>query len=452
MTEPQRRPKNQHYLEILEAGLERGRVEQLTRFLDTLHPAEVADLLESLPRTQRMAAWELVPEDKDGEVLAELGEDVRNDLIRAMDAEELAAAASHLDVDDSADLLMGLPEAVIEEVLASLDKQDRQRLEAVLQYGKDSAGGLMDTDTVTVRPSVTVDVVLRYLRRRGQLPPSTDMLFVVNREDRYLGRVSLARIVTEDPELTVAEILDQEFEPLADDLPANEIARLFEDRDLISAPVVDQHRRLLGRITIDDVVDVIRDQANSALLAGTGLREEEDIFGPLVPASVRRGIWLGLNLFTAFLAAWVIGLFEATLQQLVALAVLMPIVASMGGIAGTQTLTLAIRGLALGQLGSANMRFMLVKELGVAALNGLVWALVVAAIAGLWFQNPGLSAIIAAAILINIASAAFAGVGIPVLLHRFGIDPALAGGVILTTVTDIVGFLSFLGLAALLLV
>jgi magnesium transporter len=316
-------------------------------------------------------------------------------------------------------------------------------------YPQDSAGGLMNTDTITVRADLNLDVVLRYLRRRGHVPEMTDNLIVVDREGKYLGTMLLTDLITKDPGYTVSEIMSRDTEAIRATTPAREVASMFEQRDLVSAPVVDDNNQLLGRITIDDVVDVIRDEADHSLMSMAGLSEEDDMFAPVVRSSRRRAVWLGINLITALLASWVIGQFEDTIQRLVALAVLMPIVASMGGIAGSQTLTLVIRGLATGQVASSNARRLLSKELAVGLLNGAAWAVVIAVVAFFWFHDTSLSIIIAAAILMNLLVAALAGATIPMLLNKFGIDPALAGGVVLTTVTDVVGFLSFLGLAAL---
>ncbi len=298
-----------------------------------------------------------------------------------------------------------------------------------------------------MRSDVTLDVVLRYLRLRGEIPDLTDALIVVNRFDKFLGMLTLSRLLTSDLNLTVAEVMDREVEPIDANLSASEVARIFERLDLISAPVVDSDRRLLGRITIDDVVDVIRDEADHSLMSMAGLDEEEDMFAPVITSTRRRAVWLGINLLTAFLAAWVIGQFQDVIQKVVALAVLMPIAASMGGIAGTQTLTLIIRGLALGRVGKANSRWLMTKELMVGSLNGLLWAVVVALIAIVWFHDVMIGVFVGAAMIINLICAALAGFGIPLLLRRLGVDPALAGSVILTTVTDVVGYMSFLGLA-----
>ena len=428
-----------------------GTAPEATRMLNALHPAEIANLLESFPVPERKLLWELVDEENGGEVLLEVNDEVRSGLIRDMDDDELLAATSGMDMDDLADFVQDLPKTLTGEILRAMDNQNRQRLEAVLAYPEDSAGGLMNTDTVTVRPDVSLDVVLRYLRMRGALPELTDHLFVVSRFDHFLGILRVSDLLTHDPAGQVADLLDADAVAIAADTPAREVAKMFEDRDLISAPVLDARGRLVGRITIDDVVDVIREEAERSILTMAGLGEEEDLFAPVWSSARRRALWLGINLLTALLAAYVIGLFEATIAEIVALAVLMPVVASMGGIAGTQTLTLVTRALALGQIASRNTRRLLLKELGVGVLNGLFWAAVLAGIAIVWFGRPAIGVIIAAAMTINLAVAALTGVGIPLLLRRLGIDPALAGGVVLTTVTDVIGFVAFLGLATLFL-
>jgi magnesium transporter len=411
-----------------------------------MHPAEVASLLESLPPAQREIVWDLVDPEAEGDVLVELNEEVRSDLIRDMEAEDLVAVAENLELDDLADLLRDLPENVHQQVLRSMDSRDRERLNAVLAYEPDTAGGLMNTDTVSVRPDVTLETVLRYLRMRGEIPDHTDALFVVNRHDRHLGTLDLTRLLTEDPERTVGEVMNTAVPAISPETPATEVAGLFEDRDLLSAAVVGPDGRLLGRITVDDVVDIIREEASHSVMSMAGLDEEVDMFAGVVPSARRRGIWLGVNLATAFLAAWVVGLFETTIENIVALAVLMPIVASMGGVAATQTLTLIVRGIALGQVERANARWLLGKEVAVALLNGLAWATVVAAVAFLWYRNWKIAGVIFAAMVVNLFAAALAGVLVPLTLKRLGIDPAVAGGVVVTTVTDVVGFASLLGL------
>jgi len=447
--QPRRTPTR---LEALKRALDEGTMRQVHRLVNSMHPAEVASLLESLPQTQREVVWDLVDPEIEGDVLVELNEEVRAGLIREMETEELVAAAEGLEVDDLADLLRDLPENVNQQVLRSMDSQDRDRLNAVLGFEEDTAGGLMNTDTVSVRPDVTLETVLRYLRMRGEIPEKTDALFVVNRHDRYLGVLHLTRLLTEDPERTVGEVMDTDVAGIPPATPVTEVASLFQDRDLVSAAVISTDAgRLLGRITIDDVVDVIRDEAEHSVMSMAGLDEDADMFAPVVPSARRRGVWLGINLVTAFLAAWVVGLFEATIQQIVALAVLMPIVASMGGVAATQTLTLIVRGLALGQIERANARWLLTKEIAVALLNGLAWATVVALVAWAWFDQWRIALVIFAAMVVNLLAAALAGVTVPLALKRFGVDPAVAGGVIVTTVTDVIGFASLLGLGTLVL-
>ena len=438
-------------LASLRAALDAGTLRGAPRMINALHPAEIAHLLESLPPAQRELAWELVDRDLDGDVLVELSEEVRAELIREMDTHEIVAAAEGLDLDDLADLLAELPEAVTRGVLRSMDHQDRVRLTAVLAYPEDSAGGLMNTDTVTVRPDVTLEVVLRYLRMRGELPDRTDCLFVVDRDDRYLGALPVTRLLTGDAEQPVSAVMDSRVDGIPPETPAAEVAQLFEGRDLLSAAVVGPDRRLLGRVTIDDVIDVVREQAEHPLLAAAGLEDEEDVFAGVRRSARRRALWLGINLVTAFVASWVVGLFEATIDKVVTLAVLMPVVASMGGIAGTQTVTLIIRGIALGQIQGSNARWLFFKELSVGALNGVIWAAVVGLATWAWLGTWQVAAVICAAIVINVAAAGMAGVLIPLALRRLRIDPALAGGVILTTVTDVVGFAALLGLGTLFL-
>lgn len=446
---------NENSVEILEAvneALNFGDYAAVTQQLAELHPAEIAHLLESLPPAERTIVWDQTSSELHGDVLLFVNDEVRSGLIERMDSDALVSAAETLETDDLADILPDLPGSVISELLQAMDEQDRHRLETVLKYPEDTAGGLMNVDTITLRPDVSLEVVIRYLRYRGKLPDMTDKLLVVNREDRYLGYVPLADVVTSDPRSKVKEVMNSTVEAIDVDMPSIEVARMFEKLDFVSAPVVDADRKLLGRITIDDVVDVIRDEADHSFMSRAGLDEDDDMFAPVVRSTQRRSVWLGVNLLTALLASWVIGLFDTTIEQLVALAVLMPVVASMGGIAGSQTLTLVIRGLALGHVGSSNQRLLLRKELSVGALNGLLWSIVIGVVAYFWFDSIQLGIIIAMAIMCNLVVAAFSGATIPLLLKRFGVDPALAGSVVLTTVTDVVGFFVFLGLAALFLV
>ncbi|GAB2490694.1 magnesium transporter [Arenimonas alkanexedens] len=451
MAEAVRHDKTARQLRLLSDALDTGRLGPVRRLVNSLSPAEIGNLLESLPATKRGIVWGLVDPEDDGEVLVHVGDDVREFLLAEMDPDEIVAAVEDLDIDDLAELAEDLPDTVIDEVLKSMDRENRERLEQVLGYGEDTAGRLMNPDVITVRTDVTVDVVLRYLRLRGEIPEHTDHLFVVSRRHQYLGRIAISSLLIHAATTPINELIDDEQPAIPVETLSHEVASQFSDHDWISAPVVDENNILLGRITIDDVVDIIRDHAAHQALSAAGLGEDEDLFSPVPRAARRRAIWLGLNLATAFLASWVIGRFAATLEQLVALAVLMPIVASMGGVAGTQTLTLMVRGMALGQVGSGNLRALFSKEVMVGLLNGLAWALVVGTVAGLWFSDAMLGVVIGAAMMISLVTAALAGVAVPLLLRRLNMDPALAGGVVLTTVTDVMGFFSFLGLATLVL-
>ncbi|MDC9725070.1 MAG: magnesium transporter [Gammaproteobacteria bacterium] len=439
-------------IDTLTEALESGRFLRMRRLLASLHPAETAHLLESLPPVERRVCWPIINPELRGEVLSYLGEDVQTDLIQDMDTADLVSATEDLPPDDVADILQNLPDHVTQEVLRVMDGQHRRRVEAVLAYDEDTAGGLMNTDVVTVRSDITLEVVLRYLRLLDTLPDNTDSLYVVDNEDHYLGTLALTQVVSRSRSLTVSQVMSHQIEAIHANTDESDVALRFEKHDLISAPVVDKENHLLGRITIDDVVDVIRDDAEHTMLSMAGLGEDEDTFAPIGKSIHRRSLWLGVNLLTAFLAAWVIGLFETTLEKQVALAILMPIVASMGGVAGSQTLTLVIRSMALGQLNKKNQRWLLRKEIAVGASNGLIWAFAIAVVTSLWFNSIELGVLIGVAIIINLVAAALAGVTIPVALKRFGIDPALSGGVLLTTVTDVVGFMAFLGFATLFIV
>jgi magnesium transporter len=449
--ESSRTPTKERRLAALRGALREGSWRGAARMVAAMHPAEIANLIESLPPAQREVVWNFVEPEIEGDVLVELSEDVRQAVIDGMDAEELLAAAEGMELDDLADLVGDLPETVSLQLVKSMDAQDRERLNTVLAHEPDTAGGLMNTDAVSVRADVTVEVVLRYLRMRGELPDKTDRLFVVARDDVYLGTVALTRLLTEDPEKPIGEILDTDTTRITLDTNAHEVARLFQDRDLVSAAVVDGSGKLVGRITVDDVVDVIREEAAHEVMAASGLRDEEDVFAGIVPSTRRRLLWLGINLVTAFLAAAVVSRFEGTIEKVAALAALMPIVASMGGIAGTQTVTLIIRGIALGQVEWVNARWLLWKEIAVGGLNGVIWAIIVGSVTIVWFGTWKISAIIAAATLINLVAAAAVGVIVPLLLRRMRIDPALSAGVILTTFTDCIGFATLLGLGALFL-
>ena len=428
-------------------ALDTGTLAGVRHMLKGLNAGEMAQVLESCPPKERQVLWELIDTDIESEVLQRLSEEVRSFIVAKMDTSEVAALTEGWDVDDIADVLQNLPDRVTAEVLNLMSNMDRQRVESVLTYAEDSAGGLMSTDTITVRPDLTIETVLRYLRRHEEIPEMTDSLFVVTRDNLYIGKLPLRVLLTANPSEPVYKLMIQDNQGIHANMEDSEVAMLFEREDWVSAAVVDADRKLLGRITIDDVVDVIRDDADHSLLRMVGLAEDEDTFTPALNAAPRRLLWLGINMLTALAASAVIGQFQDTLDKVIALAVLMPIVASMGGVAGTQTLTVVIRGMALGHIQKNNLSWLINREVILGAVNGMMWALFVAVIAGFWFQDSLISIIIASAMLINLVVAALAGVLLPITLRSMKIDPALAGGVALTTVTDIVGFLSFLGLA-----
>lgn len=431
--------------------LAKGDDQALSGILTLLEAGEIAHLMESFPEASRSALWKLVPEETSGEVLVELGGAARQSLVDELDTETLIEATINLDTPDLAVVIEDLPEDISDAVRESLDYHGLKQLEATLAFAEGSAGRLMTTEAVSVRADISLETVLRYLRRRESLPDQTSGLMVVDRDGLFLGELPLSALLTHQPETLVSEVMNTDARQVTPDLPERELASLFRDNDLVSVAVVDEQGILIGRITVDNVLQIIHDEADHQILGAVGLNEEEDLFAPVFKSTARRAFWLGINLATAFLAAWVIGLFEATLQKVVALAVLMPIVASMGGIAGSQTLTLIIRGLALGTISSSNTRWLAYKEIAIAVLNGVIWAVVVGGISYLWFSDPIISAVLGAAMIANLFAAALSGVAIPLAMKRLGIDPALAGSVVLTTVTDVVGFMSFLGLATIFL-
>ncbi|MDH5425700.1 MAG: magnesium transporter [Gammaproteobacteria bacterium] len=428
-------------------SLKAGEDDAVSLQLEQLHISEVAVALESLPPELRQRLWKLLPQTIKGETLTYLGEEVRSRIMGEMENADLVAATETMEVEDLADVMDELPEHLGEAVLESLDKDRRQRLETTLAFTEGTAGRLMSADVISVRINVTLAVVLRYLRRLKPLPQHTDALMVTDENGIYLGKLPLTDVVSENPETLVSDIMKKDADRVQASATEHDVAVLFERRDLISVAVIDEQNQLLGRITIANVVDIIIAEADKALLASGGLAEDEDLFSPVLPSAKRRALWLGINLLTVFMAAWVIGRFEEVLDKIVVLAILMPVAASMGGIAGSQSLTLTIRGLAMGQVSSSNLRWLRNKELAVGLLNGIAWAVVVAVVTLFWFQDLGVSLVIAFALLVNLVVATFSGVIIPVLLTRMNIDPALSGAVVLTTVTDVVGFLSFLGLA-----
>ena len=434
-------------LDQLNEALSSGTFVQVRRMLNSLSPPNIAALLESSPPKNRAVLWQLVDKEKEAEIITWLNDELQSQFLKDIDPDRLAEMTDELDDDDIADILQNLPDAVIEEVLSSMSEQDRQRVEQMLSHDEDTAGGLMNTDTITIHPRVTLDVVLRYLRMHKELPPTTDCVFVVNNDDQLVGLLPIAKILTTDPAVSVREVMVTDLQPIRADMPATEVAQLFERYDWITAPVVDDNGKLLGRITVDDVIDVIIDEADHSLMSMAGITEEEDVFAPTLKVVPLRSVWLGINLVTAFMASWVVGQFEGTIQKVVALAVLMPIVAGMGGVAGTQTLTIVIRGLALGQITRHNSGWLLGREMLVGLINGLLWAALVGVVSTWWFDDTKLGFVIAGAMVINMLVAASAGAFLPLLMKRMKIDPALAGGVILTTFTDCMGFFAFLGLA-----
>ncbi len=431
--------------------IESGTLSQLRSMLNAMHPAEIAHLLESSPPARRRYLWDLVDPENEGETLIELGEEARASLIEVMESDDLVEAVKDLEVDDVADFLQGLPGRLIEQTLSGMSRQQRDRVERVLAYDEDTAGGMMTTDVITTRANVCVDVVLRYLRMQNKLPTHSDSLIIIDKYNKYLGILPISVLLTSLPDATVEDIMDDQQAAIPADMHSSEVASLFEDRNLISAPVVDKNTNLLGRITIDDVVDVIRDEAEHSMMSMAGLNEEEDLFASVIPSVKRRAIWLGTNLLTAFLAAWVINQFTETLESAIALVVLMSIVPSMGGIAGSQTLTLVIRGMALGQIDAGNTRSLLIKEMLLGLINGVIWAIVVFVISVMFFNDTSIGIVVAIAMLLNLLIAPLTGVLLPIALRKLGIDPALAGSVLLTTVTDVVGYTAVLGLATLLL-
>ena len=435
-----------HALELSQA-IDQGLLFQVRQMMRTLPTAGIAHLLESSPPKTRSVLWQLIDKESEGEVIQYLNEDLQNEILSELNAKEVVELTEGLETDDLADILQQLPSKVAQEVLEAMDQQDRQRVEQILSYDEDTAGGLMNTDSITVRRNHTVELVLRYLRRHETLPEMTDSILVVNRDDELLGILPLKEVLVSDPNTSVREVMREDINAIPVDMEATKVAQLFEQHDWVSAPVINSHGKLLGRITIDDVVDVIRDSAEHSLMSMAGLDEEDDAFAPVLKTARRRALWLGVNLFTAVFASLVIYIFQETIDEVVYLAILMPIVANMGGVAGTQTLTLVIRGMALGHISPSNSRWLLIRELGVATINGVIWASLISVIAFIWYQDAGISYIIAGATMINLIIAALAGAYLPIFLGKINIDPALAGSVALTTVTDSIGFLAFLGLA-----
>jgi magnesium transporter len=438
--------------DLVESMVHKQNIIELQKKLDTLHSADVAHILEALPLEDRLNLWELVKADRDGEILLEVSDSVRQSLIADMDSQELLAAAEQLDADELADLAPDLPKDVLQDLMDSLDTQNRERLQSTLSYPEEAVGAHMDFDIVTIREDITLEVALRYMRRLGSLPELTDKLFVVDREDILRGVLPLKRMVVSDLDASVSDVMVADAVIFHPEDIADEAAQAFERYDLVTAPVVDANNKLVGRITVDAVMDYIRDESESDMLSMAGLREEEDFFASIWKSVQNRWAWLAINLVTAMVASRVIGLFEGSIEKIVALAALMPIVAGIGGNSGNQTTTMIVRGLALGQISSHNMKSLVKKELGVALLNGILWGGVLGIIAYLLYGNYQLGLVMMAAMTFNLLLAAVMGVMIPLVMTKFGRDPAVGSSVLITAMTDSGGFFIFLGLATIFLI
>ena len=438
--------------ELVESLVHKQNLAELQNKLDKLHPADVAYILEALPLEERLVVWDLVKAGRDGEILLEVSDSVRETLIENMDTRELVAAAEQLDTDEIADLVPDLPQEVVDDVLHSMSVEEREQLRAAMSYPEDSVGALMDFDMVSVRDDVTLEVVLRYLRRMDELPDHTDQVFVVDRDDIIRGVLPVNRLIVTDPEVLVGSVMNTEFITLSPDDKAQQAAQSFERYDLVSAPVVDQGNRLVGRVTVDVVVDFIRQRNEAEQLSHAGLREEEDIFASVWKSAKNRWLWLAVNLGTAFFASRVIGAFEGTIERLVALATLMPIVAGIAGNSGNQTTTLIIRSLALGQVAPDNARRLIGKELAIGLLNGVVWGGVAGLFAYFLYHSVSLSLVMTSAMLLNLLVGALVGMIVPLVMQKMGRDPAIGSSVLLTFTTDSMGFFIFLGLATVFLI
>ena len=425
-------------------------INQIKRILSGMHPSEVAHSLESLPPKERKFLWSLIDTHDEGEIIAELHDEIQQELISEISPEELITIIGDLELDEIVDILQILPNQKTKNILSAMSQRDRQRIQEALEYPEDSAGGLMNTDIISVRPKHNLEVVMRYLRAQRELPKNTDQIFVVSRENKYLGSLPISLIVLSDPGLNVRELMETETQPLDAHLNDKDVSRLFEQNDWVSAPVIDDESKLIGRITIDDVVDVIMEDADQNFLGMAGVAE--DTFAAPARAARSRILWLSINLLTAFIASMTISLFQATIDQIVYLAILMPIVASMGGVAGTQTLTIMIRGLTLQQINKSNLKWLYKREIAVSIVNGILLSILVGGITYLWFDDIIIATLICVAMVTNLIFSAIAGIFIPIILRKFNQDPAIAGSVVVTTVTDVIGFFSFLGLATVFLV
>ena len=438
-------------IDAVVTALEQDNTITIHQLLENLEAKEIAHVLESVPYHVRFDLWQYVPEPLSGDVLVELGEVARLSLATHLQQSEVIDAISSLDSNDLAEVIESLPDDLSTAIRESLDYNGLKDLEATLSFPEDSAGRLMRTEIAAIRSDITLETVLRYLRGKKEIPDHTTGLMVIDRENHFLGELSLSTLLTSDPAIKVSSVMNDDTIAISPEMSQHDLSLLFQEHELVSVPVVDSDNVLIGRVTLDYMVDIMNEEADHQILGAVGLDEDEDLFSPILPSAKRRLFWLGMNLATAFLAAWVIGLFEATLDQIVALAVLMPVVASMGGIAGSQTLTLMIRGLATGKISSTNAKWLARKEISISIISGLVWAIAVGAVSYLWFDDVRISLVLGSAMTLNLLVAAVSGFFIPVLMRKMAIDPALAGGVVLTTVTDVVGFTSFLGLATIFL-
>ena len=426
-------------------------ISSLENLLDDLHPADIADILESLPVQKRLVLWELVKSENEGDILIEVSDSVRQTLIADMDSTELLAAAEQLETDEIADIAPDLPEEVLQDLLDSLDIQNRERLQSALSYPEDSVGSLMEFEVTTIREDLTLEVVLNYLRKIKKLPNHTDKLFVVDKGDLILGALPLERILVNSPSTKVKSVMAKEIVLFKPEDLADEASNAFERYDLVTAPVVDENKKLVGRLTVEAVMDFIRQEADNEKFSMAGLREEEDIFSSIWKSVQNRWAWLAINLLTAFIASRVIGIFEGSIEKVVALAALMPIIASIGGNSGNQTTAMIVRALAIGQLTQSSIRSLLYKEISVALLNGLIWGSIVGLFAFYLYNNADLGFVMASAMVLNLILAAIMGVIMPLLMHRLGKDPAVGSSVLITAMTDSGGFFIFLGLATLVL-
>ena len=435
--------------QLLESSSELSQ-DEIRSLLKKLSSSEIAHALESSPPKQRKLFFSLLETNEEGDVLVDLGEEIQQELVSNISNEELAEAVKELEPDETVDILQNLPEDRMNTILSKMSYRDRKRIEIGLTYPENTAGGLLNTDVISVRPSHSIEVVINYLRDQEELPENTDKIFVVNKEDKYIGEISISKIITCKPNLTVREIMSTSSNPILVSQDDKEVATKFERNDIISSAVIDESGKLIGRITIDDVLDVIREDADQNFLGMAGVAE--DTFAPPGRAARSRVFWLSMNLLTAFIASMTINIFKDVLDQIVYLAILMPIVASMGGVAATQTLTIVLRGLTLEQINSSNLKWLFKRELAVSILNGLVLSILVGLVTYFWFHEITLALLISFALIINLVSSVIAGVFVPIILRKLNQDPAISGSVVVTTVTDVIGFLSFLGLATVFLI